>query len=242
LQQARVFSTQPCRQAGRVRRIKRVSQRFDFFTKNIIGAIPPLQRRQGGLKRFNQKPNFYLQNFMAKNLIQKAEEEILKGRTHQELFNEIVAETNLNIHDVADAIRKIPSNEKRKKYLTLNFVLIILLIIIWLYSLLGVISNYTSAFQITPLILLVLLIYMVIKYKPNAHYFTGGLLFFGTCRAAYSLIFNFSVERLMYMLFIIAVSGLAFYLGSKLTNDYILNKELLKENPNQRVGVISFTE
>lgn len=179
---------------------------------------------------------------MAKNLVQKAEEQILKGKTHQEIFNEIVSQTDFNIHKVADAIRKIPTIEKRKKYALLNNILVTLLIIHFSFSLLSLILSYQGFFEIIPLIIILILVYCVIKYKPNAHLFTGALLIISTVRGIYPLISTFSVQTLIYVIFIVSTSILAFYLGSKLANDYVLNKDLLKENPNQRVDIITFVE
>ncbi|MGZ4048215.1 MAG: hypothetical protein ACXVNN_02565, partial [Bacteroidia bacterium] len=99
-----------------------------------------------------------------------------------------------------------------------------------------------SLFEIVPLIVILILIYCIIKYKPNAHTYTGSLLIIGLVRGIYPLILNFSILALIYIVFIVITSILSFYLGSKLSSDYALNKELLKENPDQRADVLTFTD
>jgi hypothetical protein len=106
-----------------------------------------------------------------------AEKEILEGKSHQEIFNEIVATSDFNIHDVANVVRRIPTPEKRKSYGATNSVLVGLLSLTILNRLYNIVtdasSDYANISNIIFLTLSALILHGIYKFKRNAHLATG---------------------------------------------------------------------
>ena len=186
---------------------------------------------------------------MNKNQIEKyTETEIQNGKTQQEIFNKIVSTSDFNIHDVANVVRQIPTLEKRKKYNSINSVLVGLLALAIISRLITGLIEITQGHNDTSVIAMffplatILPLFGVYKYKRNAHLATGLFMIFGAVMATVRLISNFDIIALGDILLTVFGSVLAFYLSFKLAGDYILDKELQKTNPDQRENVLTFTE
>jgi hypothetical protein len=179
---------------------------------------------------------------MAKNIVQKAEEELMKGRGHQEIFNEIMVHTSYDRHKVAEAIRKIPTPAKRKKYRELNYALVFLMSCILVTNLLEVISSRFAFFPFLAIAANILLIYLCIKFKPNGHLIAGIFLAVSVFRGFVYLDTGSIFVMLCSIIIVIAAAAIAFFLALKLPADYRMDKELLKENPEQRENSLVFTD
>lgn len=186
---------------------------------------------------------------MGKRRVDKyAEKEVLKGKTHQEIFDYIVATSTFKIHDIAEIVRKVPTPAKRKKYRTPNFILIGMLVIGILWRTMDGIGmlNAGNRLGLINLILSPIVpcffIYLVYNYKRNMHLvlaimmLVGGLGFFSQ---SFSHLNVLSYVRLIFNLI---GSAIAFYLHVKLPSDYEINKELQKSNPEQRENLITFKD
>jgi hypothetical protein len=123
---------------------------------------------------------------MKKQKVDKyAETEVLKGTSHQEIFDHIISTSEFNIHDVADIVRKIPTLEKRKKYKTLNNILLLIIgltIVDRIILMYIQISNGQNDIGIAFLfpVLSIVLFYVIYKYKRNAHLSAGFLFIYGS--------------------------------------------------------------
>jgi hypothetical protein len=176
------------------------------------------------------------------NIIQKATVEILKGRGHQEIFNEIVSQTDLDIHKVAENIRKIPTLEKRKKYHSLNIILATGIGINAFINIIFILFNDGIIGSLMPSIIGFGLLYGVVKYKSNMHLAVGFCLFAGTISLIVKVLLDFNFVYLFFIGFSMAMAITAFYLSSKLVSDYSINKVLRNNNPNQRVDSLIFID
>lgn len=177
-----------------------------------------------------------------------AEKEILNGKGHQEIFNHIIATSEFNIHDVAENVRKIPTLEKRKKYKSLNIVLLGIIGFSVLERLiLGFIQLNVNKDDRSGIILLfpivsILLFYGVYKYKRNVHLAAGFLMIFGTALSAVRLINYLDIIAILGSLVTLSGAFIAFYLSVSLVSDYKIDKELQKNNPKQRENLITFID
>jgi hypothetical protein len=186
---------------------------------------------------------------MKKQTVAKyAAEEVEKGRSHQEIYDHIIATSGFNIHDVAEMVRRIPTVEKRKKY---NLAQVMLLVLICLFIAAKVISGFETSIifnqvhltiAILSLILPLFLFYGVLRYKRNMHLVTGAWMVYGSVAYASGLMITLSIPNTIGLFICIWGACLAFYLGNKLPGDYIINKELQKSNPEQRENLITFMD
>ncbi|MFL5765063.1 MAG: hypothetical protein ACJ77K_14060 [Bacteroidia bacterium] len=179
---------------------------------------------------------------MAKNIVQKAEEEILKGRTHQEIYNEIAYHTEHPIHQIADHIRKIVTPAKRKKYSLLNYLLLFLLVCTFSINAGSLIGAGFEIFPITAVPLCVFLVYLCLKYRPDGHLITGGFMAISFVRNIFYFNPDSKAVFIGFLFITITAAGIAFFLAWKLPADYRMEKELLKENPDQRVDALTFMD
>jgi hypothetical protein len=177
-----------------------------------------------------------------------AEKEVLNGKSHQEIYDHIIATSTFKIHDVAEMIRKIPTLEKRKKY---AFAQTTLLVMIGLFVSVKIVSGFETSIvfnqlrltiTIMSLIIPLFLFYGVLTYKRNMHLVTGIWMIYGAVMNASVLIVTLSVASVTYLLVCISGASLAFYLNNKLVGDYIVNKELQRNNPEQRENIITFID
>lgn len=177
-----------------------------------------------------------------------AEQEVLNGKSHQEIYDHIVATSQFNIHDVADMVRKIPTLEKRKKYNSLNAILLgiiamsILDRIILAYQQVGGDGQDRVGFFFMLPIISILLFYGIVKFKRTVHLSAGFLMAFATATSAIRLLSHSDVFSILGLLASLTGAGIAFYLSVKLVSDYKIDKELLKTNPSQREGLITFID
>jgi hypothetical protein len=174
------------------------------------------------------------------NLTRKVETELFKGRTHQELFNEIAEQTDYDIHEIAEGLRKIPGPAKRVKYQALNRTLAFLFVANIATVLYISLVSKINMITVGSMIVQPLLIYGILKFRRDVHMISGGLLLLGAVMGMFSLTSDFTILALCDLLVTLSASGIAFYLGMKLTTDYCLNREELKENPDLRAGAVTF--
>jgi hypothetical protein len=179
---------------------------------------------------------------MGKNIIQKAEEELLKGRSHQEIFNEIMDHTSHDKHKVAEAIRKIPTPVKRKKYRELNLALIFLMFCVLFANAWGAIASRFTIFPVAAIAVSAFLIYQCWKFRPNAQPITGIFMCVSLFRGFFYFNSGSFIFSMCFIVIVAAAAAIAFYLALKLPADYRMDKELLKENPEQRVNSLIFND
>jgi hypothetical protein len=172
----------------------------------------------------------------------------VEWKSHQQIFDHIIATSTFKIHDVAEMIRKIPTLEKRKKY---AFAQIMLLVMIGLFIAVKIVSGFEISIvfnqlrltiAIVSLIIPLFLFYGVLMYKRNIHLVTGIWMIYGAVMNVSVLIVTLSVVSVICLFICISGASLAFYLNSKLVSSYMVNKELKKNNPEQRENVITFID
>ncbi len=174
-------------------------------------------------------------------IIKKATTEILKGKSHQEIFNEIVSQTNLDIHKVAETIRRIPSLEKRKEYKVLNIIFTIGFGIVLLAGIYYSLFYQTTIAFIIQAAISIALVYGLLTYKTYMHPVAGLYSFAGTIFLIVNMLTSQDFIYAAPIVYTLSLMVIAFYLNSKLLVDYTFNKELLKSNPQQRVDIVTFT-
>lgn len=180
--------------------------------------------------------------------IKYAEQEILNGKSHQEIYDHIVATSQFNIHDVANMVRKIPTLEKRKKYNSLNAILLGIIamsildrILIVFQQLSGDGQDRVSFLFMFPIVS-ILLFYGIVKYKRTVHLSAGFLMAFATVSSGIRLLSHSDIFSVLGLFVSLVGAIIAFYLSVKLVSDYKIDKELQKNNPSQREGLITFIE
>jgi Zn-dependent protease with chaperone function len=173
-----------------------------------------------------------------------AETEILKGRTHQEVFNEIVSSSEYKIHDIAEILRKITSPKKRERYKTTNYVLAGILAIMAVLNLFSCLtdSTRTGILSLLPIICNLIMLWGVLKFWKNIYRVCLVFLWVHTVSIMFLLIFNFNWILLPILFFLIDSIVIAFYLNIKTSADYRLNRELLNNDPAQRADSIVFID
>lgn len=177
-----------------------------------------------------------------------AEQEVLNGKSHQEIYNHIVSTSQFKIHDVAELVRKIPTLTKRKKYNSLNAILLgiiamsILDRILVAYKQISGESQDRVSFLFLLPVISIILFYGIAKYKRNVHLWAGFIMAFGTFSSAVRLISHIDVFSILGLLISLTGTTIAFYLSVKLASDYRFDRELQKNNPSQREGLITFIE
>ncbi|HXB40396.1 MAG TPA: hypothetical protein VNZ49_07620 [Bacteroidia bacterium] len=173
-----------------------------------------------------------------------AETEILKGRKHQDVFNEIAASSDFKIHDIAEILRKIASPEKRVRYKSTNYVLagvILCMALLNIYSQIEGKAN-NGVYNWLPVIGDVILLWGILNYWKNIYRVCLILLWTHTVVVISLLIFNFNWIFVFLLFFLIDSIIITFYLNIKTATDYRLNRELLNENPGQRINAVIFNE
>ncbi|MCE3228796.1 MAG: hypothetical protein K0S32_3347 [Bacteroidetes bacterium] len=172
------------------------------------------------------------------------EREILKGKSRQEVFNEVVTVSDISIHSAADIIRKVPTLEGRKKYRSTNFVLLGMIGILLLFHLVNffLAVEHKTNLSVGQIIVPGLLLWGVYNFKRNAHLISGILLSVMALISLGQIIFYFDWVYIAILSFSAYGIAVSFFLDSKLSGDYILDKELQKTNPGQRVDSVTFTD
>jgi hypothetical protein len=175
-------------------------------------------------------------------------QEVLKGKSHQEIYDHIITTSTFRIHDVAEIVRRIPTLEKRKKYV---FSQTLFLVLIGLFIAGKIISGFgtwvffnqlhirMALFDIT---VSLFLFYGVATYKRNMHLVAGLWMIYGVLMNTSGLMTNLYTAKIVGLLITIFATSIAFYLNSKLPGDYVINKELQKSNPEQRENLITFID
>jgi hypothetical protein len=173
-----------------------------------------------------------------------AETEILKGRKHQDVFNEIATSSDFKIHDIAEILRKIISPEKRARYKNTNYVLAGVIFCMALLNLYSQINGNTngSIYNWLPVIGDAILLWGILNYWKNIYRVCLILLWTHTVIVLFFLIFNFNWTFVFLLFFLIDSIIITFYLNIKTATDYRLNRELLNENPAQRINAVIFNE
>lgn len=173
-----------------------------------------------------------------------AEKEILKGRKHQDVFNEIAEASDFKIHEIAEILRKIISPEKRARYKSANYVLagvIFCMALLNVYSRIATNDN-DNIFNWLPVIGDAILLWGILSYWKNIYRVCLILLWTHLVLVLFLMIFNFN-WILVFLLFLLVDSIIiTFYLNIKTATDYRLNRELLNENPAHRVNAVIFNE
>jgi hypothetical protein len=169
------------------------------------------------------------------------EEQILSGKSNQEIFNEAVTTYDAKIHDIAEVIRKTPSREKRLKYRRLNDFLMLLLIANAVLGIINRTENNTYV-AVAPSFFTIFLLYGLYNFKYPAHLFTAILLTVLTTILIVILCLNFDFGVLFQLILTMGLTILAWYINSKIGSDYTLNRNMLKDNPDARIDVITFDE
>lgn len=171
------------------------------------------------------------------------EEELLSGKSQQDVFNDVVSRYDIKIHDAAETIRKTPGIDKRNKCKKLNTVLIIALVVSMtlglMYTLNDVNVNYVALF---PSLINLMLLYGLINYKYPAHLLAGILLTILSFLLLILLVLQFDLRVLLELVFTLGATVLAWYLNGKLSSDYIYHREKVQDDPALRVDAVTFTK
>jgi len=171
------------------------------------------------------------------------EEEILSGKSQQDLFNDVVTKYDIKIHEAAETIRKTPTLDKRNKCKKLNIVLIISMLLSMIlglmYTLNDVNENYAALF---PGVGGILLLYGIINYKYPAHLLASILLTAVSAMLIVFLVLQFEIRVLLELLFTLSATVLAYLVNSKLSSDYVYHREKVQNDPTLRVNAVTFTK
>ncbi len=171
---------------------------------------------------------------MTKREVRKlAQQYIQQGKTQHQTYSAIQRESDISYLEIAEIVKAIPTLETKRKFKTLNNVLIGALIVTIIFELVtGFFASRTINMEwdmiiiilISPLIYLFLL-WAVVTFQPNAQRLVG----------MFSLVIVFPYfqdigkEPLVFIefLWLILLTGLGFYLQKKLTPGYISFREKL---------------
>jgi hypothetical protein len=169
------------------------------------------------------------------------EEQILSGKPSQEIYNEAVTIYDVKIHDVAEVIRKTPSLEKRLEYKVLNNILIFLLIS---NAILGPVNGkaHDTYVSVAPSLFTVFLLYGIYNFKYPAHIFASILLTVLTTILVVMMFLSFDLWVVIQLVLNSVTMVIAWYINSKISSDYTLNREMLKNDPDARIDVITFED
>ena len=178
---------------------------------------------------------------MTKKEVRKvAKQSILNGKTKQETFEELKETSYRTPEDLAKIIQTIPSLQLRKKYMSLNIVLIILLSLTVFFKMMAgipiIIENgikWLPILFILPIINVLLLI-GVITYRPKSHRLVAVFTILGLFQLVGNMVGE-PFEPLILVDFAIAAGliGLGLYLNSKLFPIYSTVKERYQTNQGQ---------
>lgn len=175
---------------------------------------------------------------------QYAEKEILSGRSHQEIFNEVAAGSEYKIHDIAEALRKIVSPAKRQFNKNTNYVLAGVMALLTILELLGMISEQVMPDLRTILFLAarVVMVVGVIKYWKNIYKVCLVVLWANLVAIVFEMVMNFDWMHVPALFFLLNSIVICFYLNVKTCTDYRLNRELLEKNPGARENAVLFDQ
>jgi hypothetical protein len=167
------------------------------------------------------------------------EEQILSGKSRQEVYNDAVTIYDVKIHDIAEAIRKTPSLIQRAKCKTQNEILLLLLL---LDIVMGKISRLEEETYIAlaPSLIMLFLLYGLYNFKYPAHLFATILLFTITIGLIVIIAFEFSWGILLLLLVTLCSTVLVMYINRTISSDYTFNREIIVNDPEARVDVITF--
>lgn len=170
-------------------------------------------------------------------------EETLSGKSQQDIFNDVVTKYDIKIHEAAETIRKTPTLEKRNKCKKLNTVLITFMVVSMIFGLIYKLNdfdgNYTALF---PSVIGLMLIYGLINFKYPAHLIASILLTVLSVVLAVLLFLQFEIRVLLELLFTLGATVLAYSINSKISADYIYNREKVQIDPTVRIDSVTFTK
>lgn len=171
-----------------------------------------------------------------------AENEIRKGRGHQELFNELASTTSYRIHDLAEILRKLVTPAKKDANKTTNYVLLGCTGILVLMNLWGYLNTPTQSplTNLIPAIVQIAMLFGLYKFWKNIYRIALFFLWANLMWLVVQTVLNFDWFFILLIFFIIDSMIICFYLNVKTCTDYKLNKELLAKNPGARENSILF--
>ncbi|HET6224755.1 MAG TPA: hypothetical protein VFF27_00655 [Bacteroidia bacterium] len=187
---------------------------------------------------------------MKKQRVDKyVETEVKKGKTHQEIYDHIIATSTFKIHDIAEIVRKIPTLEKREKYKGMNVILLSLLAITVVHGMILIIENgrHISSrmlYTFPPITMIVsaILFYCIYNYKRNMHLVLGIWSILRSLESLNGLLREDNLYFFINLIISIIMIVLSFYLSVKVVSDYTFNKDLQQQNPERREGLITFKD
>ncbi len=171
------------------------------------------------------------------------EEEILSGKSQQDIFNDVVTKYDIKIHDAAEIIRKTPTLEKRNKCKKLNTILIVAMVISMILGLIYRLNDFNENYAaLFPSLIGLMLLYGLINFKYPAHLIASILLTVLSAILIVLLILQFDIRVLLELLFTLGATILAYFVNSKLSSDYIYHREKVQKDLTLRVDSVTFTK
>lgn len=175
-----------------------------------------------------------------------AEEAVLEGKSHQQIFNELAANTQVNVHTLAEVIRRVPTLEKRNRYRFLNQALVLLagfLFLLRLGTLFGVVPD--AFMEMRPFNLFGLLIsggmlYGLVFYKAHAHLIAVFYLLVHALWMMTKVVVTFDPLVLLACILLLLGTWGAAFLSSKFVSDYRFDKSIPGNDPELRENAIVF--
>jgi hypothetical protein len=166
-------------------------------------------------------------------------EQILAGKSHQDVFNDVVDRYDIAIHQAAETIRKMPTLANRKRYQNLNLILILL------SALACFAQPFVNGMQLTytffmPNVGFLLLAYGLFYFKSSAHFIATLFLSLLGVFSLTSFIVTAHVGNLLVSLVFFIAASIAGYLNKKLVSDYRLNRDKINTDSLDRKNSILF--
>lgn len=169
------------------------------------------------------------------------EEELLSGKSQQDVFNDAITKYDLKVHEIAEAIRKTPTLEKRIKYNQLNTILVVCMILNMALGLFFRINNiHEDYLTLFPGLMGLMLLYGLIKYKHPAHLLSCIILTVLSAISIIQLIIKADIIILLELLFNICITSLAYFLNNKFSADYIYHRDKVQNDPTLRIDSVTF--
>jgi len=176
-----------------------------------------------------------------KEVRRAAKQSILNGKTKQETFEELKMTSYRSAEDLAKIIRNIPSLKARKKYKTLNNILIVLLSLTIAFKIMaGIPIIIENGIKWIPILFLlpiinILLLIGIATYSPGGHKAVALLTLLGVFQLIGNIVGK-PFEPFILIDFAIAAGliGISLYLNSKLFPDYLTVKEHYQNNMGQK--------
>jgi len=170
---------------------------------------------------------------MTKREAQKlVQQKIKEGKTQQQTFDEIIELSDIPAEEIAAIVKVIPTLDSRRKYKTLNVILIVLLSLTVLSKIIsGIPIILQNGITWIPVLFLlpainVLLLWGVATYKSNFHRFVAIFTILGILNSLSKIIgVPFNYLLLIDFAFYAALIILGFYCQGKLTPGYDKMKE-----------------